>query len=312
MAADGVVTDAREQLRNQLVTQHQTRGVERLRRVRRCGLRTHLAPTLRVIGHDAEEQGLLVRRRAARGAERLRQWEPYAKEIDDAGGSARRGSVRASRPGHSARAYSNALRSCSAPLGRDRLACGCALRGLLRSDGLLLGRSRFGRSLLDRSLLGDGLADRRLRDLARQHGVLEVLEGCDARDALGLDLHRLTRRWVTREACGTIDPPELREAGDRNVFAARNASGDDLDERGQVHVCFFAGRSLRPANSLSSWLRFTSVLHRLLGKCGVHRYTKLRPMQGSGEDFSGFFTLEGRKTQSFPWFPTACTVPACP
>jgi len=26
-----------------------------------------------------------------------------------------------------------------------------------------------------------------------------------------------------------------------------------------------------------------------LGQCGVHRYTKIRAMQGSGPDFSGFF-----------------------
>src|SRR5207244_3389338 len=87
-----------------------------------------------------------------------------------------------------------------------------------------------------RRLLGRGLGS-----LAREHRVLEVLEGCDARDALGLDAHLLAGRGVPRHARRTIDALELREARDRDVVAARDAVRDDLEGRGHQLVSLLAG-----------------------------------------------------------------------
>ena len=159
----------------------------------------------------------------ARGAERLRQWQPDAKELDGGRrGSARRGSVNASGPGHSARAhdtcreerFSAAWRACV----RVRASRSSSATAFFLAGAFLAGAFSGGRLLRDR-LLG-----RRLRGLAREHRVLEVLERRDARDSLRLDLAPVSpvAGFRARRA-GTIDPPELREAGDRNVVAARNA-----------------------------------------------------------------------------------------
>src|SRR4051812_6307773 len=95
-----------------------------------------------------------------------------------------------------------------------------ALLGCRLLRGRLLGRSLLGGRLLGGSLLRRGLLRRWLRHLAREHRVLEVLQRGDARDALRLHAHGFAGRWVAGETRGAIDPAELREARDRNVFAA--------------------------------------------------------------------------------------------
>ena len=91
---------------DELVAEDETGRVERVGRVRRRRLGADLTPTVRVVGHDADEQRLLVHRRAPRGAERLRRAGAGSGGARRRGRVvARRGSVNATGPGHSARAH---------------------------------------------------------------------------------------------------------------------------------------------------------------------------------------------------------------
>src|SRR5436190_2774797 len=222
----------REEAGDQLFAKRDPGRVDRLGHVRRRELRCALAPTNRVGGDDPNEQRFLRRGRARRSTERLRQWQPYSQQLDRTDDNRQaEGSVNASEPGLGARAhgmqlFDRPLRSTERSATLGGLASRCALDGLLR-DRLLLGRSLLGRGLAGRSLLR-GLLGRRLGGLAGEHRVLEVLQGGDARDALGLDAYLLARRGVPCHTRRTIDALELREARDRNVIPTRDAVRDDL------------------------------------------------------------------------------------
>ena len=202
-------------------------------------------------------------------------------------GWARRGSVRASGPGHSARARDRSARvgeatfSACAPVA---FFAGAFLAGAFLAPAAFLAGAFFA------AFLAGGFGS-----LAGEHGVLEVLERRDARDALRLDLHRLAGRWVAREACrdgrcaGTS-----RSRRSQRLRRSATLRGDDVDERRHVARRLPCGScSLSSANLLSSWLRFTSVLHRGAGDCAGCIVTRSSARcRDSGENFQGF--LRGR------------------
>ena len=179
---------AGEQPRHELVAEHEPRRVERLGRVRRARLRADLAPTVGVVGHDADEQRVLAASScSARCGTVVVSGEPDPEELDgddverhDAGAYARVGP--GTRPGPTRRVRRFVQRRFAG------LRAGAFFTVFLATAFFLAGAFLAG-AFLAGAFFATAFFDRRLRRLAREHGVLEVLERRDARDALGLDLH---------------------------------------------------------------------------------------------------------------------------
>ncbi len=126
-----------------------------------------------------------------------------------------------------------------------------------------------------------------VRTLARQDRVLERLQRRDARDALGGDSHLLAGGGVPGHACRPVDPPELGEARDGNVFTGRHRRGDQIGERRQNVVRLLAA----PLVALGELVQQLAAIHLTsidTGQCSEHRCTITASMGGSCRKFRVF------------------------
>ena len=87
MTTNVVDAAAGEQARCELVANREPRAVERLGCIRRCRGRADFAPTVAVVGEDADEQRVLRCRGTERGAERPGERQPNAGELDRVNGA---------------------------------------------------------------------------------------------------------------------------------------------------------------------------------------------------------------------------------